>query len=303
MKKLLILFLLFCEMAAAQDITVLTNEKVLSSDSEYYFPHLSPDGNKIIFTTQNFIGLNIMDIDTKEIVIITDKQGAGYNPVFSKDGTEIFYRWNSFEGMKKYSSIHSINLRDKRETIIVSKKRNLSIPQINNNKLVYSIENKAKEMQISEIDKSVQNPDIWTCIESQKLVIYENNDKIVLTPKGEGNYIWPQLSPDKTKLLFTFAGRGTYISDLSGNVISDLAYLNAPKWLSNNWVVGMKDIDNGNTVTSSEIYAVSADGQKTIQLTQTDNIIKMYPDCSAENSKIVYHTLGGDIYLMTIKFN
>ena len=303
MKKLLILFLLFYGIANAQNVTVLKNEKVLSSDSKYCFPHISPDGEKIIFTTQNFIGLYMVNPKTKEIVQLTDKPGAGYNPVFSKDGTEIFYRWNSFEGMKKYSSIHSINLRDNRETIIVSKKRNLSIPQINNNKLVYSIENKAKEMQISEIDKSVQNPDIWTYIENQKIVIYKNNDKIVLTPKGEGNYIWPQLSPDKTRLLFTFAGRGTYISDLSGNIISDLGYLNASKWLSNNWVVGMKDIDNGNAVTSSEIHAVSADGQKTIQLTQTDNIVKMYPDCSPENSKIVYHTLGGDIYLMTVKFN
>ena len=303
MKKLLILFLLFGKIAIAQNVTVLTNKKILTSDSEYCFPHMSPDGNKIAYTTQNYSGLYVLDIQTKKIANITDEQGAGYNPVFSNDGSEIFYRWNSFDEMKKYSSIYSKKFHDNSETVYEKRKRKVSVPRITNNKLVYTVGNESKKIQTSETNKAFQNPDIWICIEKQKIVVYKNNEKIILIPKGEGSYIWPQLSPDRTKILFTFIGHGTYISDLSGNIISDLGYLNASKWLSNSWVVGMKDFDDGHVVTSSEIYAVSADGQNSIQLTQKDNTIKMYPDCSPENSKIVYHTLGGDIYLMTVKFN
>jgi len=64
----------------------------------------------------------------------------------------------------------------------------------------------------------------------------------------------------------------------------------------------MKDYDNGSFVTSSDLYAISADGIKTVQLTKTDDTIEMYPDCQPGISEILYHTLDGNIYLMTVKF-
>ncbi|NOZ47497.1 MAG: hypothetical protein GXO79_12055 [Chlorobi bacterium] len=303
MKKILILLLLLCEVAVSQNITVLSNKKILSSDLEFYYPHFSPDGKKIAYTNQNFIGLYILNLKNKKTVQITDKQGAGYNPAFSNDGSTIYFRWNEYDGLKKYSSIYSKNLKNNQISVIESKRKNLSPPRIINNKLAYTINNNEIKKQITKADNSVPEKDIWACIEKQQIVIYENGNKKVLAPKGNGNYIWPELSPDKTKILFTFAGHGTFISDLSGNTIADLGYLNASKWLNNNWVVGMKDHDNGKIVTDSDIYMVSADGQKSIQLTHTDNIIEMYPDCLTNNSKIVYHTIDGNIYLMTLKID
>ncbi len=301
MNKLVVFLLLLSKIAVAQDISVLTNEKILSSDSKYCFPHFSPDGNNIAFTTPNFNGLYIMDTKTKKIVQISDKPGAGINPVFSNNGSTIYYRWNEYIGMKKYSSIHSTDLNNKGMTILESGKRKLSAPQIVNNKLVYTIDNDVNKLQISEKAEIGQHQDIWTCIENQRIVVYINEAKKVLAPRGEGNYIWPQLSPDKTKILFTFSGHGTYICDLDGNILADLGYLNASKWLNDDWVVGMKDFDDGHVITSSDIFAVKSDGQRSIRLTQTESEMEMYPDCSYDNSKIVYHTLEGGIYLMTLK--
>ncbi len=301
MNKLVAVLLLLSEMTMAQNITVLTNEKILSSNSEYCFPHFSPDGNSIAFTTQGFTGLYILDMKTRKNVQISDKAGAGYNPVFSNDGSTIYYRWDEYRGMKKYSSIYSKNLNTKGVAIIESGKRKLSPPQIVNNKLIYKLGNELSKQQLSEKTEPGQSRDIWTCIENQKIVVYINEDRKVLAPMGEGNYIWPQLSPDKTKILFTFTGHGTYISDLDGNILADVGYLNASKWLNNDWIVGMKDHDDGYIVTSSDIYAVKSDGQRSVRLTRTEDEMEMYPDCSYANSKIVYHTLKGDIYLMTLK--
>ncbi|MEA1898028.1 MAG: hypothetical protein U9N53_10260 [Bacteroidota bacterium] len=301
MKQLMVLLLLLSEIAVAQNISVLTNEKILSSDSKYCFPHFSPDGNNIAFTTENFLGLYIMDTKTKEIVQISDKSGAGYNPVFSTDGSTIYYKWNEYKGMKKYSNIYSRKINNKGMTILESGKRQLSTPQIINNKLIYTADNEINKLQISGKAEPGQHKDIWTCIENQRIVLYIDEDRKVLAPKGEGNYIWPQLSPDQTKILFTFTGHGTYISDLDGNILADLGYLNSSKWFNDDWVVGMKDYDDGYVITRSDIYAVKSDGQESIRLTQTDNEIEMYPDCANDNSKIVYHTLDGDIYLMTLK--
>ncbi len=301
MKQLMVFLLLLSEIVVAQNISVLTNEKILSSDSKYCFPHFSPDGNNIAFTTQNFNGLYIMDTKTKKIVQISDKPGAGYNPVFSNDGSTIYYRWNEYKGMKKYSNIYSKNLHNKGMTILESGKRKLSTPQIINDKLIYTVDSEVNKLQIPVKAKSGQHKDIWTCIENQRIVVYIDGDRKVLAPKGEGNYIWPQLSPDQTKILFTFTGYGTYIADLDGNILADIGYLNASKWLNDHWVVGMKDYDDGDVITRSDIYAVGSDGQRSIRLTQTEDEIEMYPDCATDNSKIVYHTLDGDIYLMTLK--
>lgn len=300
MKKLLFFLLLFSEIAVAQNIVVSTNNKILNSDSKYYFPTISPDGNKITYTSENFKGLFVYDLETKKQINVSDKQGAGYNPVFSNDSKTIFYKWNEYEGFKKYSSIYAKNLIENKVTIIENKKRKISSPNVLNNKVLYTIGTKFKEVDVYDQQESNEDQKIWTCIENQKLIIYKNKDRIVLTPKGEGNYIWPELSPDKTKILFTFAGHGTFISDLEGNIITELGYLNASKWLNDNWIVGMKDKDNGEYVTDSDIYAIKANGENLTRLTTTDDAIEMYPNSS--NNNIVYHTLAGDIYLMTINF-
>jgi len=300
-KILLIIFLLTSKMILAQNISVLSNKKILDSDTKYYYPHLSPDGQKIALTTKNYMGLYVLDLKSDEIVQVTDKQGAGYQPAFSNDGSIVYFRSDEYEGMKKYSSVYSFDLKNKRHKLIESKNRFVSTPKIVNNKLIYTVGSEKKEKQISDNTYRFSG-NVWTCIEDQKLVIYKNDKKTVLTPNGLGNYIWPRLSRDKTKILYTFAGHGTYISDLNGNILADLGYLNAPQWLNKNWVVGMKDHDNGDVFTDSDIYAVSTDGRITIQLTDTSDKIKMYPDSSSDGTKIVYHTLEGDIYLMKLNY-
>jgi len=141
-------------MAIAQNLSVISTKMILSSDSEYFYPHFSPDGEKIAFTGQNFTGLYILDKGTQKTVQITDKQGAGYNPVFSNDVSTLYYRWNEYEGIRKYSSIHSVSLGDDQVSVIENRKRNLSPPQIINNKLVYTLENNARQHQLTGSVKS-----------------------------------------------------------------------------------------------------------------------------------------------------
>ncbi|HHH54606.1 MAG TPA: hypothetical protein ENK91_13175, partial [Bacteroidetes bacterium] len=269
MKKSLFLFLLLSQIIVAQNLSVLSNEKVLDSDSKYYYPHLSPDGQKIAFTTQNFTGLYVIDIKTNKITQISDKPGAGYEPAFSNDGNTLYFRTNEYEGIKKYSSLLSYNMENNNKTIIVQRKRDLLPPKIINGKLIYTVKGEIQKKKIGGRNNDSQKEEILAFLENQKITLIKDGQKTVLAPLGDGNYIWPQLSPDKTKLMFTFAGHGTYISDLDGNILAELGYLNASKWLNNDWVVGMKDRDNGDIFTASEIFAVKADGQKAVQLTDT----------------------------------
>jgi len=299
MKKIIAVFLFLSQFSFSQNFNNIKTEKIeIPGNQTFYFPELNHGGTKLLITKQNFNGLYLYDMNTKDIVKISDKQGAGYKPIFSDDDLIVFFRENEYEGMRKISAICEYNIKSKQKKTIENKKRNVSSPQIYKNLLFYTVDRKAKNLQLNEKNDNLEG--LWVLIENQKIALYINGKKKILKPKGNGNYIWPSLSPDKTKLLFTFAGYGTFISDLEGNILSDLGYLNAPKWYNNNWVIGMKETDDGIQYTSSDIFAVSSDGKKRIQLTNTNNITELYPSCSGNNSKIVYHTPEGDIYYLEI---
>jgi Tol biopolymer transport system component len=139
--------------------------------------------------------------------------------------------------------------------------------------------------------------------EKGNLVIHQDGEKRILKPLGEGHYIWPSLSPDKKRLLFTKSGDGTYISDLNGNIEVSLGYANAPQWSPDGrWVSYMDDKDDGHQYLSSEIYITSIDGETRYQLTESKSI-DMFPSWSPDGTKIAFHTTRSEIYLIHLKFD
>src|SRR5690606_4005510 len=185
----------------------------LASTGDFFFPKFSPDGSKIHFTKSNFEGIYEFNRNTNSITELTDEQGAGYEFIVTKD-SELYYRSDKFENGRKYSSLKVMNLNNRSVETIEVDKRELSTPCIlQNGRVVYTIKKNLKS--IERLNKSnineteVSDPVLF--IEDSKIAMYINSKKRILQPLGEGNYIWPSLSPDKTKLLFTLAGTGTFV--------------------------------------------------------------------------------------------
>ena len=112
--------------------------------------------------------------------------------------------------------------------------------------------------------------------------------------------MWPSVSPDGTKVLYTVMELGrSYVCNLDGSDVVALGELRAPKWMGNEWIVGMVDYDDGHVVTSSEIVAVKASGKDRTVLTDKAEIC-MYPSGSLHASKIVYNTESGKIMIMNV---
>ena len=306
MKLFWILFLigglsiLTAQTLKVQSITPLTS----AEQGEFYFPQMHPSGTKVICTGPGYRGLYAIGLEDQSLEEISDDPGAGYEFVISADGQHVFFRTSTYRGPKRYSSLLQLNMTTKEKTILEAEVRDLSTPQqVADGSMVYVSQNQVKRMRTAEMTWNTESPSAAPAvfIENRKIALYRGNEKTLLEPFGEGIYIWPSVSPDGDRLLFTLAGQGTFISDLDGNVLSELGRANAPQWSPDGqWVVFMDDRDDGRIFTASEIFVIRADGSEKIQLTNTDDIIEMYPRWGTDNRTIVYASDSGTIYLMKL---
>ncbi len=307
MKRLLVLFFISIVTATfSQNITVTERTQLaIPGKTECFFPQFSPDGNSVYYTTSSYKGIFSYNLKSKQIRVLNEDLGAGYQFAISDDGNTIYYRKDEFIKRKKYSSMIAQSTFDLTRKVLAEPQRELSTPQIlNSGDVLYTAQYRMTFLEAkTNKQKSLKNINqTFASIENCKIALYKNGSKIILEPAGEGNYIWPSISPDGKHLLFTLAGKGTYISDLNGNIISDLGYADSPVWSPDgNWVVYMVDRDNGIEVTSSDIFVSSVDGSKKYQLTKTENVHEMYPVWNNAGNEILCNTSQGNLFILTLK--
>jgi Tol biopolymer transport system component len=139
-------------------------------------------------------------------------------------------------------------------------------------------------------------------VEDTKIVLIRNGAKTLFDPLGNGSYIWPSLSPDRTRVLAYEMAHGAFVCDLQGSAVVQLGKRDAPVWTRDGrWIVYMEDKDDGQRVVSSDLFCISADGKRTAQLTNTAGRMEMHPQCSPTGDKIVCSTMDGEIYVLSYK--
>jgi len=303
MNKFLQLVFILPLLAYGQSITVLETVKIVNNDGGYFcFPKFSPDGLSMFFTGSNFRGLWQISLESGIIEKITDDAGAGYDPQILDQ--KIVYRADTYMNGRKYTSLKSIDLGSGHVSTMIDRKRHLNgITILKDGTIRYMVEGKISTIQVEEgIAKTgIGSDERYLMNDDARLVIVENGRFKNLMPLGRGSYIWCSLSPDQSKILFTVAGRGTYLSDPGGNIIYDLGYANAPQWSPDGaWIAYMDDKDDGHRFLASDIYACSTDGKLRFKLTDSEQIA-MYPSWSPAGNKIAFHSDAGEIYLLALE--
>lgn len=310
MRKIILTTVFLASFAFSQNIKVLETETLVKNDSktEFAFAKFSPQGDKVLYTSMNYKGLWIYDLNEKASQQLNDLQGAGYEPTFSTDGQDVFFRHDKLVKRRKFYSISHQSISDKTPKTLISEQRGISTPKALTDKVfVY----KKDDMQITYSCKAengiclLEKPvidEITAYTENSNLYVEKNGEKTILNPVGEGHYIWGSISPNKDQVLFTLAGKGTYITDLKGNVILHLDYANYPSWAPDaEWIVYMIDSDDGDVITDSEIKATHIETQKSVDLTDTEDKLEMYPSWSPQGDEILYHTASGNIEMLKIE--
>lgn len=279
----------------AQTVKVISREKLTQKGM---YPSLNVSGNKLLYTSDGYTGLNMLDLSTKKITGISKDAGAGYEPQFAPDDSKIYFRKTSFVDNRKYNSVSEFELKSGVKKELLSPQRSLNKMQtLKSGVIAFS----GKSLLRATTVKSNQTPVFVTANEDLKILVY-NNKLQFLNPLNmpESRYIWVSLSPDSKKILFTAAGKGTFICDLNGKILHSLGYLNAPVWFNDNYVVGMEDKDDGQQIISSKIVMISVD-KKSKTMISDEKSIAMYPTASGISNRIAYQTENSEIELVTVK--
>lgn len=289
-----------CYGTMAQSLKVANRYEIMPERTETkFYPVFNASGDKLLFSTTGYTGLQLYDFAQNKVNTISNAAGAGYEPIFDASENKIFYRTTSFENNRRFDAIQSYDLNTGVQRQMLPPSREVKQARNFHNGLLVMADKKLMKSTFGSTQKSIPN---FVTTDDLRIVLYRNNIRYEMNPlrEADSRYIWVSLSPDNSKLLFTAAGRGTFVSDLDGKIIASLGYLNAPVWYNNQYVVGMNDKDDGHVVTSSEIKIVNIDNKKAT-IISTNNQIAMYPAAAGNANRIAYHTTDGKIFVVEME--
>lgn len=298
MKKILLLLVVFTQILFAQQIHVKTVEKIsVPNKSGLYHAVFSPSGDYLLATAENYFGLELYSFKAKTLTTVTSDAGAGYGVQISEDGNNILYRKSELVNQRKFTSLMEYSRVDAQKKQLISPTREPVQAKFVANKPMYLKSKKLVRSNISNAETAA-----LITIEDQKMVIYNSNSRKTIAPNGQNaSYFWASFSPDKKNIVYTVAGKGTFVCKVDGTNPISLGKLGAPVWLNNNWVVGMDDKDDGEKVLSSQLIAATINGKVRQTITTPTGVIAMYPGTSADGSRIAFNTEKGDLYLLSIE--
>ena len=273
---------------SAQRIEVSTPRLVSEAGTEVFYPKFTPDGRTILLTSESYNGLKAFNLETGQVRQLSSAVSAGWNPVISADSRTVYFQAADFSG--RGSSFHAVNM-ETGQTRRLESFDNLSVQTPQNTLRARS---------------TAQTPTVVFVNEDLQIVVERNGQQSIIAPHGNDViYINASLSPDGTRIAFvSFLTNEAHISDLEGNIIANLGTVQAPVWLTNDWVVGMNEVNDGHVITGSHIVAVTTDGRVRQNLTQRGgDLIAMFPAASPDGRRIAFNTLEGNLYIMEISIH
>lgn len=286
--------LLGATLLQAQSVKVINKSELKLSGA---YPVLSQQGDALLISSSNYKGLNYYDLKSNTHFIVTEDQGAGYNPVINNG--QVLFQSNQFENGRKFNAIKAFDIQNRVTSEI--------LPYSRESRQLSSFDGKVQLTSDSKPMKAIRNFTVSqrsVITKDGKIILINGNEQKELNPVKEARngYLWVSLSPKGDKILFTAAGLNTYIMDLNGKILSDLGRVEAPEWYNENWIVGMLTKDDGHTITASDIRMVSSDGKEVIRISDTTEIA-MYPSAAGQAGKVAYATADGKVFVLDLTIN
>lgn len=284
-------------LASAQLVEVGTTTKVaLPEGMIVAIPTISPDGSFVVVSDAGSNALTRINLTDGATTVVT-RNGNGHDVAISADGSRIVFRQSTIDrNHLRRTALKSVDLASGRESELVAPTRNLSTGVAMAGNTVTAVEKGRVKSRNLAGGRAEAAPVV--SINYGHLDYTAGGRTVTLDPQGRGSYLWPQLSPDGTKIVYYLAGRGCFVCNTDGSNVRALGMLRAAKWLDNNTVVGMNDVDDGEFITSSSLIASNLEGTR--QTLTDSEVIALYPSVDADGRNIAFSTPDGQLYIINL---
>lgn len=245
-------------------------------------PVLSSDGKMLLFSADDHSTLNILrnlkGAVTPDVVQSIDNSiGAGFNPVFSADGSSVIYQRASIVDGLMTRDVYSCDL---------------------SNGSTRKIATMGRENFNLQAMSGCQN---YVSADYDRITLSQNDEITELRPIADAHsYLWASLSPDGQKILFVEPFQGVFVCDLDGSNRVNIAKKGAfPAWAGENLITYTLSHDDGYVILDStlKIYDMSTG----ITLDLTPSYVLVGESTSSPDGTVVYTTLDGELYKFNVK--
>lgn len=259
---------------------------------------ISPQGDYLLLTSSSNKGLTKFDLNTQAVTVVTDAEGAGYDVMISDDGNNIVYRETSFNARHlRHTALKAHTMSTGKNETLIEPGRNLEGAAVQGATAIAINDGRMHRMALNGKSAVAQRPVL--SIKNRQLMMSDAQGTRIFSPNGtDHSYLWAQISPDGTKVVYFIAGNGAWVCNIDGQNARRLGILRAPQWLGNDVVVGMFDEDDGEFIYASKIIAADLNGNQ--QVLTGDDVVAMYPHVDAAGSKIAFSTPAGKAYIINI---
>lgn len=285
---------LFAQPKRAENPQLLVNTQIT-----LMAPSWSPDGSKIAVSGDNYTGIWVVNPNGSDFQQVTDEHGAGYKMVWSKDSKQILAAPTEMTKQGRLTEVKIYNIADGKSQTIVEKTRQFQGTPLWNsdNSVQYSDKAGIKSVRgvktnTSLYAKMVSNP---TNVAASEVALSQFAGKLVMNPS---------LSLDNSKICFQVYGEGAWVCNADGSNLKSLGKGVRPAWLPDNQtVILVRTTDNGQEVTTSDLYAVNTENGKATILTEGLSLRPFAPSVSPDGKKVAVENLAdGRIYIMDLKY-
>lgn len=254
-------------------------------------PVFSEDGRFLVFRAED--GVYTYNLSSKESEKIAQ---SGYEPVMDSQG-RVSYRLDTYIEGRRLGSIVTYDTQKKSQLTASQAIRFDVAPKITSHGAYYVSDNKVshKTSLRDESSKAV------AFTYGDAVLLYTYGTSKLLQPGGNMPHLWPSVSPDETQLCVV-VGSDILVSDLSGNVTFVIKDGRAPKWSPDGKkITFMRDKDNGDIFTSSDIFVYDLTDNDLTQITDSEDRMEMYPSWSPDGNSIVCDdAVNGKMYLINL---
>ncbi len=261
-------------------------------------PVLSPQGDYVVVRDAGLTRINLADGASEVITHNADITG---DIAISDGGSVVAFQTAEYKDHLRYLSINAANIHSGAIVQIDAPQRERYAFRFVGGKIKVAKRKTILSQRLLTDIRTIEHEYILA-VEDDDLVLYDGTKRRILNPNGENIYLWQRLSPDEKHIVYVALNDAchTFVCDIDGKNIVDLGhYIGAPVWLSNDWIIGQQDQDDGHQMTASRLVAIRPNGTQ-FQVLDTPNLLLPINPTASQDGKVAFEN-EGKIYVMEVR--